>query len=365
MPPNARGDITAPKTGPSTGTRKRNGSVTTPEELQEIKNATESRKYLEKYSYLCPPGEPTSNAALAYCLHQISTLAGIPKHAVNAIRSAAFLLEDLQEIAINETIRSAFDSQITEFTSDMKLLVEDVNIKIDERIKEAIEQAIENGKVIQTAAHQDTQTQPENLSTRVSTTYATALINPPPHVNPKLAAREGIRARQFLISGIGESAFGQYDTQKLKAELNKITGEIGLKEGKIRSLTKQKDGNTLVEVDSDIAAKWYANAINRVELCTTLGEDVTFKTRTFNVLALNSPLNIEPEEQKHLDEIHEVNDLENNTISAIRWAKPIVRRSSQQRSAHLALTFTNPTAANRAIANGIVLCGKKESRKSR
>ena len=87
---------------------------------------------------LCPPGEPVSHEALSICLHQISTLAGLPKQAINTIRSAAFLLEELEENAINETVKDAFDSQITEFTLDMKMLIDDVNTKIDEHLKTAV-----------------------------------------------------------------------------------------------------------------------------------------------------------------------------------------------------------------------------------
>jgi hypothetical protein len=32
--------------------------------------------------------------------------------------------------------------------------------------------------------------------------YANALINPPPHADPRLAARAGIKARQFMFEGL-------------------------------------------------------------------------------------------------------------------------------------------------------------------
>lgn len=50
--------------------------------------------------------------------------------------------QELEEVAVNETIKDAFDSHITELTSDMKLLVEDVNAKIDEHLKVSFERAI-------------------------------------------------------------------------------------------------------------------------------------------------------------------------------------------------------------------------------
>ena len=208
---------------------------------------------------------------------------------VNAICSTAFLLEDIEEQAINKTIRVVFDSQITEFTLDMKMLVEDMNSRIVEHPKEALEKIM---KATATAIPSATQTQ--GLShLALATSYASALIKPPPNINPKIAAREGIRARQFLLTGIKDSAYGQYNSQQLKKQLNKIARDLGLNEGKIRSAVIQKEGRTLIEVDSDEAAKWFANPVNMAEICSMIGEDVTLKTRSFNILAFNAPLNLD------------------------------------------------------------------------
>ena len=123
----------------------------------------------------------------------------------------AFLLEELEENTINETVRAAFNSQIMEFTSDMKLLVEDVNSKIEDHLRITMEKLARASSSINSQAHR----------TDSDTTYASALIKPPPHVNPRIAAREGIKACQFLLMGIKESAYGQLNSQKLKAKLNK------------------------------------------------------------------------------------------------------------------------------------------------
>ena len=100
-----------------------------------------------------------------------------------------------------------------------------------------------------------------------------------------MVAKEGIKARQFLLLGVKESAFGQYDPQKLRAELNKVLRDLGFKESKIRSVVSQKGWSTLIEVDSDAAALWFANSGNSVDFCSMLGNEVAFKTRAFNILA--------------------------------------------------------------------------------
>jgi hypothetical protein len=361
MPPTLRDKGDSSTTVPRPPARKRNGSLSTPDELQEIKTVLDGRKYLERFSLLCPPGEPATVASLSMCLHQVAAMAGLSKQAINAVRATALLLEEIEENSVNETVKNAFDSQINEFASDMKSLVDDVQTKIDEHVKAAMDQLAK--APVGAPASASTPFVPGSQSNPAghgpASTYAAALINPPPHVNPKLAAREGVRARQFVLKGIKESGLGQHDSQQLKAELNKSAKELGLKEGRIRSVIIQRDGNTLIEVDSDIAAKWYANLNNRINLCGMIGEDVTFRARAFNVLAFNVPLTIDISDIKHVEEINEVNDLEDYSVTAIRWAKPTNRRSPQQKSAHLVLTFANPDAANRAISNGITICHKK------
>ena len=351
------------KDNPATrhNTRKRNGSVSIPEEFQDIKNAHDGRKFLEKHMLLCPPGEPATNAAISYCLHQISGMAGVPKQTVNAIRATAFLLEEMEEMAINETVRSALDSQLTEFTMDMKLLVEDVNNKIGDHLKATLDKIEKATSKIITSAPTAVSHGPGTVgqSATTTTTYASALIRPPPNVDPRLVAREGIKARQFLLTGIKESRLGQHDTQELKAELNKAARESGLTGGKIRSALKQTGGNILIEVDSDAPAVWFANKVNRAEFCSNIGDEVTFKPRTYNVLAFNAPLNLITTDRGHLEEVNEANGLEELTITAMRWAKPLDRREVHQRSAHLILSFTNPEAANRAISSGIIICNKR------
>ena len=85
----------------------RNGTSVIIEELQDIKDSLEGRKYLEKHSLLCPPGEPPCHTSLATCLHQISMMSGLQKPVINAIRSVAFLLDELEDTQINETVKEA------------------------------------------------------------------------------------------------------------------------------------------------------------------------------------------------------------------------------------------------------------------
>ena len=195
----------SPNPGTATKPNTRStGASTLVEETQDIKDHLDGRKFLEKHSLLCPPGEPPSHTSLSICLHQISAMGGLQKQTINAIRSVAFLLEEMEVTQINETLREALDSQLMELTSDMKILIEDAKEKIDEHVKATEERLTDLAATL--PAHSK---QPVN-------SYASVLVNAPAHANPRVAAREGIKARQFLIEGIRNSKLSHLDTIQLK-----------------------------------------------------------------------------------------------------------------------------------------------------
>jgi hypothetical protein len=326
---------------------RRTGPPSLIEDHQDVKDSVEGRKYLEKHSLLCPPGEPASHPSLVACLHQISAMSGLPKPAINAIRSVAFLLDEMEEIQVHDTIRIALDSQMTEFTSDMKLLIEDAKAKINDHVKSSEERLAMSTQTVTTPTRNP------------GTSYASVLFNPPAHANPRVAAKEGIKARQFLLEGLKNSKFSHLDTIQLKSELNKILLDIGLSSGKIRTVSSSRGGGTVIEADNDEATHWLSNNTNQRKLCDKIGPNAEFRHRSFNIIAFNVPLAINPDEAGHRSEICETNGMEPDTITTAKWAKAIERRSLNQRSAHLLLTFNNADAANRAITNGLSICNRR------
>ena len=328
---------------------RRNGPPTLIEEHQDIKDYRDGRKFLEKHLLLCPPGEPATHSSISTCLHQISELAGTTKQVVNAIRSVAFMLEEMEDTQIHDSLRTALDAQMTEFTSDMKLLIEDAKEKINENIKTAEERL---NKIPAQML-----TQPNHLATGKS--YASILVNAPAHANPKIAAKEGIKARQYLIEGIKNSKFSHHDNIQLKKELNDILSELGYTSGKIRSVSKTKSGGIVVETENDETANWLANQDNQHTICERIGANAEFRNRTFIIIAFNVPLALNPEDKDHRIEICEANNLEESTITTAKWAKAVDRRSPNQKTAHLLLTFSNAEAANRAITNGLLICNRR------
>jgi hypothetical protein len=85
--------------------------------------------------------------------------------------------------------------------------------------------------------------------------YADMLINPPLHANPRLAAREGMRARQFMLGGLEkDSKMGQMSGIQLKEEMNQKLSELGQKDKKIQSAVIQRHRSILIEMETDEGA---------------------------------------------------------------------------------------------------------------
>ena len=271
----------------------------------------------------------------------------MPKQVVNAIRSVAFMLEEMEDTQIHDSLRTALDAQMTEFTSE--LLIEDAKEKINDIIRTAEERL--NKIPAQMLA------QPSHPAKGNS--YASILVNVPAHANPKIAAKEGIKARQYLIEGIRNSKFSHYDNIQLKKELNDFLSDLGYTSGKIRSVSKTRSGGIVVETENDETANWLANQDNQHTICEKIGANAEFRNRTFNIIAFNVPLALNPEDKDHRIEICEANNLEESTITTAKWAKAVDRRSPNQRTAHLLLTFSNAEAANRAITNGLSICNRR------
>ena len=227
----------------------------------------------------------------------------------------------------------------------------DASNRISTHIKEATT-AITNKLTSPTIANQQSP---------IPITYTLALINPPPHANPKLAAREGIKARQFALSGLNTSSISHLTPSQIKDLLNNITTELGLTAGKIRTVSIAHNTDTIIEADSNMAAKWLALKENQKRICEKMDPSIKFSAQNYKIIAYNVPTDMDPKNPQHITEICKSNNLETDptTITSEKWAKAIENRNANQRTAHLYLTFNSTKLANRAITNRLHICNKK------
>ena len=127
---------------------------------------------------------------------------------------------------ISEVVRDAMLAQVNELTQDMKALVDDAKKKINKHAQLQKNKSDQSSPPITTMPGLNQKTQ----ASQAHCSYADTLINPPPHTDPKLAAREGIYARQIMLEGINQnSTISKMDSSQLKTELNRIISEVGWK----------------------------------------------------------------------------------------------------------------------------------------
>jgi hypothetical protein len=284
--------------------RKTGMPIVTPADNKEVTDANEGREFLEKRLLLCLPKEEFTLTSLISCLHQVARMGGITKTVATAVLAVMYLAEELEEISVNTFIRDAVNSQFTELTSEVKLLLTDTQEKLGEMIH--------NTDKVKTTDALRREPEPAVRS------YSQMLINPPPHANPRLAAREGIRARQFMIEGPQrESTIGQMNGIQLKNEFNRILGELSQADNKVRSAVVQRNRGILLEIENNNGAAWMRMTDNCTALCKAIGNNAYFRTRTYNLIAFNVDLTVEPENQVHRDEISEANHLEIGSIMSM------------------------------------------------
>ena len=209
-PPNTRGKTQTEKS--NARNNDRDSETPVPEQQQDINDAIEGRSYLERHLLLCPQGEPPTHDSMATCLHQIAVMKGVAKPAMNAIRAVVFLLGEMEETQIKAILKEAFDIQIKELMSDMAMLIEDAKEKLNSHFKETEGRLTQ---LVDKAAIQPKQTH--------TTTYAAVANNPPPHANLRIAAKEGIKARQFLLKGLTNTKYSHTDVFQLKTVMRQRT----------------------------------------------------------------------------------------------------------------------------------------------
>lgn len=104
-------------------------------DMQEIQNLMEACAYLDQSLLTVPLGQDPTPGLLMMALQHILEYKSIPKQALNAIRAVAFLLEELEENALHQTIWDSVTVQLNELASDLKEYVTDATQHIDSHLE--------------------------------------------------------------------------------------------------------------------------------------------------------------------------------------------------------------------------------------
>ena len=77
--------------------------MVTNEELEQIQNSTEAHFYLEKTQLIVPPGQEPTIGLLVTAIHHVINYK-LPKPVTNTLRAITFLMNELEETAIHQTV---------------------------------------------------------------------------------------------------------------------------------------------------------------------------------------------------------------------------------------------------------------------
>jgi len=117
----------------------------------------------------------------------------------------------------------------------------------------------------------------------------------------------------------------------------------------------------MVETTTDEVATWLKNEGNLKNFLTRIEIQGDLKPRLYNVIASFVPTTFNPDDERHLSEFFETNEIDNDSIVKMHWAKPIERCQKDQVSAHLIITTNKAEIANELILKGAFFCNDRET----
>jgi hypothetical protein len=349
---------------------------------QEIKDAEGGKLYLER-TLLTVPGAPWTTEALSAAMLQITQYKGITLQAANALRSIAFVMEQIRDDARGDKIaqrvtkllaeeKDAVTAKIREVTTlvDRAATIADSAAQASQKIAKDAEAAVLS---IQNASSTVTTTASQLSET--TTTYKDAVkrATAPPHPTPatittaatldvRVRAREGVKQRQILIDAAtaGAKILGDLDNADLTKKANEALRAIDAETAHaIVSARRLNNGGVLLELDTEEAATWINEAQHRIRFTAALAPDARIKTRLFPLVIQFIPLHFGPDKDNELRHVEGTNRLPHGAIDRAKWLKPTYRRSPHQTCGHVLITFTSPEVANRVLTNGLIVCQKR------
>ncbi|KAF8808246.1 hypothetical protein BYT27DRAFT_7210952 [Phlegmacium glaucopus] len=322
-----------------------------------INTAREGRSFLESRLLLVPEGAPATTSTLSAALFQIAATK-IPREAAQAIRSVAWLLDEMEEDAVAATARDAVNTQLSYMNDELRTLTEHFRTTLSEEVEKQAAAMAASSKVLEDKIN-------------LPTPYRDAVIGQgkaPEGADPRVIARAGIRARQFIIDFPVDSAMQRCSQAEMLKRFNEAmvnaTGEGEAEKRRIRTVEKLANKGFLGEFLHDEGAKWFSQQKHTDAFITALGDEAAgaqLKKRNHPVIAYYVPLNLNTDSQEHLKEVMEVNNIQMGDLTSMRWVKPPARRAPTQTCGHLILLFSDPDAANWAKTTGLVICNKRVS----
>ena len=188
-------------------------------------------------------------------------------------------------------------------------------------------------------------------------TYRDALVNKAAYMNrsgvdPKVLSDMDCRARQILVNVYDkdtDSILTKSLTkimEKANAALDTIEDIGKPKEAIVVTALKGQNHTILLTLSNKEMAAWVREGENELLFANSFSKESHIRSRTYNLIVPRIPLTFNPKEDKHLQELEEVNGLRKFTISTAKWIKLAERRHTDQMHALTIISLYSAESAN-------------------
>src|ERR1700761_307033 len=175
-----------------------------------------------------------------------------------------------------------------------------------------------------------------------------------------------IQARQVLLNKApGMEAYRIASLTEAEAvtkgnEAIRLTfGDTESAEGKVKVVGVKKlwNGGIVLEMNTEVAVCKVKE--RQLDFKTNLGGTSIVKNRKWATLAKYVPVKHDMKSTTERNEIAMSLELVKNSLTSTQWIKPVEKCNHNQQTAHLIMRWLSPEAANKAICQGVIICGKR------
>jgi hypothetical protein len=205
----------------------------------------------------------------------------------------------------------------------------------------------------------------ENAITTYSSTLKTNSIpittnaNTPTQITLAIA-QAAVRERQILIQPTGPDPLfdPSYTAEDIALRVESAIDALNSPENvkiKVKAILSLNSRSLLLELNSKEATDWICKDNTRNQLITYLNIQGMIKDRQYPILVPFLPIRHDIADRDWVELVKNDNKLPQGSITNIKWAKPIEKRSENQQVTHMVFTLNNPNATNILLRDGFII----------
>ncbi|KIO04829.1 hypothetical protein M404DRAFT_142127, partial [Pisolithus tinctorius Marx 270] len=286
----------------------------------EIKDSETAKLFLDQLYTI--QGEPATPEHISHALFYISQTKGVNNTLRSAIRAAAYLVRDLAASEIAESITKAVSERLeTSIITAISPQVAKI-LSASENLAKINEDAV-------TLSATQNQAQPH---TPYRDALTSTLSNPNQiplgkHLSPEYAkAHTAIKERQVLVDPSSNHHLLNSNTPRetvidhIKQVLEAVD-RIDGPDMQLKSIAQLCNNGILLELNSQEAAAWIKEPLNRVTFLVKLGGEAMVKDWHYNIVIPFFSIATDTEKPETLCDMENANNILQGSIAQIKWIK--------------------------------------------